>query len=141
MFSRGVGIDHGLYQRVACQTVSSVKAGAAAFANGIQALDRRLSVEVNLYASAEIVAAEPRESCLSLCRFREKGISRRCWGNGARFLPRVFVGDAEINVVCAMEFHFGVDGASYYVARRERQARVIFLHELFAVEISASTAP
>ena len=52
----------------------------------------------------------------------------------------IFVSDVEIYVVVAVEFHFRVDGAGHYVARSERQARVIFMHELLAFEVAEHTS-
>ena len=50
-----------------------------------------------------------------------------------RFL-RVFVRHVQVNVVLAALLHFVVDGACHDVARGKRQARVILLHELLAVQ-------
>ena len=52
----------------------------------------------------------------------------------------VFVRDVKAHVVEAVNFHFLVDGACHDVARGERQALVILLHELLAVRQSQYAA-
>ena len=44
--------------------------------------------------------------------------------------------DVEEDMVGSRELHLGVDGAGHDVARRERQARVILVHELIAVDVA-----
>ena len=48
----------------------------------------------------------------------------------------VFVGHIEIHVVIAVELHLGVDGTGHDVTRSERQARVVFVHELLPLHVA-----
>lgn len=50
-----IGINYRFNQRVGSQAVAAVKTGARAFADGIQAADAGLSVQVYLDTAAEIV--------------------------------------------------------------------------------------
>ena len=42
----------------------------------------------------------------------------------------------EIDMIFATLLHLAVDGAGHNVSRSQREARVVFLHELLAVEVA-----
>ena len=52
----------------------------------------------------------------------------------------ILVGHVQEDVVLASLFHLTIDGAGYHIARCQRQARVILLHELLAAQIAQHAA-
>ena len=50
-------------------------------------------------------------------------------------LFRILMGDIEVDVIVASQFHLTVDRPGHDVARRQRETRVILLHELLASEV------
>lgn len=133
---RSVGIDDGLDQRVGRQAVAAVKAGARAFADGIQAADRRLAVGVDLDAATQVVGrGSDRDVVAGDVDAKAETVLINV-GEMALGLLGVLVGDVEIDMIVAVELHLAVDGARHDVARSEREPRVILVHELLAAEVA-----
>ena len=51
-------------------------------------------------------------------------------------LVGILVGDVEVDVVVAVLLHLAVYGAGHYVAWRETQTRVVFVHEFLAAQVA-----
>ena len=63
--------------------------------------------------------------------------------NGRKTVPDElcgFVGDIQMDALCAGPLHFGVDGACDDVARRQFGAGIAFEHEAFALLIEEARA-
>ncbi len=101
---------------------------------------RRLSVSVDLDAAAKVVGRR----CYRYVVLGDVNAERQTFGIDVRemlaCLLRIFVCHVEIHVVVACKFHFRVNGTGNDVAWRERQARVIFVHELLALEVAEHSA-
>ena len=110
-----------------------MQAGAGAFAHGIEALDARLAIEVHLDAAAHVV----RTRCHGDVVLRDVDADAEALGvdvgEVVLRLLGVLVGHVEADVVEGVNLHLVVDGAGHDVARSQREAFVILLHELLAV--------
>ena len=129
---RRVGIYNSLYERVACQTIAAMQSRARALAYGIQPLYARTSVKVHLYAAAHVVGRRSH-GYVFLCYVDAYGETLLVYVREMVLrLLRVFVRNVEANMVYSVYLHLLVDGTRNDVARRERQAFVVFLHERLA---------
>ena len=111
-----------------------MQARARTFAQGIEAADARLSVEVDHDASAQVVGRRGHGDVFPGDVDAEAQALPVDVREVAARLLGILVGDVEIDVVVAPLLHLVVDGPGHDVARGEREARVILLHELLAVE-------
>ena len=127
-----VGVDDGFDKRVGRQSVTAVEAGARAFAEGIEALDRRLAVGVDFDAAAEIVGRRSYGYIVFCYIDAERQTLAVDIGEVTLGLLRIFVSDVEVDVIVAVELHLAVDGAGDNVARSERKTRIVFVHELLS---------
>ena len=55
MFRRLFCVDYGFNQRIACQPITTVQARASTFTDGIQTIDRRARIQVDLDTAAKVV--------------------------------------------------------------------------------------
>ena len=112
-----VGVHHSLDERVARQSVAAVQTRARALANGIQALYRRLSVEINLYAAAHVVGSRANGDIVG----GDVDAYRLALEVDVRevllCLGRVLMRNVEAHVVDAVYLHLLVDGTRHDVAR------------------------
>ncbi len=136
MAGGGVGVDHGLDERVGGQAVAAVQAGARALAKRVEMLDAALAVEVDLDAAAEIVGGGRHGDIVLGDVYAEAETLGVDVGEVAACLLGVLVGDVEEHVVVAVLLHLAVDGAGHDVARGQAQARVILVHELLAAQVA-----
>ena len=113
-----------------------MKTGAGALSYCIEAFDGRLSVQVYEDTAAKIVGCRSYRNVI----FGDVDAQAEAFlvniGKVLLCLFRVFVSDIEINMVIAPVFHFVIDCPRDDVAWSQRKARIVFLHELFAVECS-----
>ena len=133
VFGGSVGIDHSLDERVAGQSVASVESCARTFAERIETVDGRTSVEVHLDAATHIVGCRSHGDVF-LCDV-DADVKTFLIDVGevvAGFFGRL-VCHVQTHVVESVNLHLLVDGASHDVARSQREPCVIFLHERLAI--------
>ena len=128
-----IGIDDSLDERVAGQAVAAMQSGTGAFADGIEALDAALPVEIDLDAAAHVVGAGSNRDVLLRDVDADGEALGVDVGEVMLGLLRVFMGDVEADVVEAVYLHLAVDSAGYDVAGSEGEPFVVLLHELLAV--------
>ena len=130
---RRLGIDHRLYQRVRRQTVAAVQTRARALAQGVQALYRRLSVQVHLDTAAHVVRRGPNgDVVLGDVNAHRQTLLVDVREVVARLVGRL-VRHVQADVVQTVNLHLLVDGPRHDVARSQREPLVVLLHERLAV--------
>ena len=112
-----------------------MQTGAGTFAYCIQAFDAGLSVQVDFDTAAKIVGSRCNRDVVFgnvntqaetfLVDIREVFLG----------LFRIFMGYIQIYMIFSSLFHLTVDGTGYNVSGGKRQARVIFLHEFFSIQV------
>ena len=133
MLGGRVGIDDSLYQRVGSQTVATVQPRTRALTDGIQTLYRRAAVQVHLDAAAHIVGCGPHGDIVGSDVNAQRETFLIDIGEVVACLCRVFMRHVEADMVQTVNLHLLVDGACHDVARSQREAFVVFLHERLAV--------
>ena len=109
---------------------------AGALTNGIQTLDTRAGVQVNLDAATHVMGRGHHGDILLSDIDAQIQAVLIDVGEVMLGLLGILVGHVEIDVVLTALLHLVVDGAGHNVARRERQARVILLHEFLASQVA-----
>ena len=104
-----VRIDHGLYQRVAGQSVATVQSRAGTLAQGIETMDGTLAVEIHFDAATHIVGRRAHGDHL----LRDVNADAETFlvdvGEVLARLLRVLVGHVEADMVQAVRLHLLVD--------------------------------
>jgi len=140
VFGSRIRIDHRLDERVRRKTVAPVQSRAGTFTDGIQPADARLAVKIHLDAAAHVVGAgRDRNILLRDVDADAQALLENVGEVPLRFLG-ILMGDIQAYVVDAVDFHFVVDGACHDVARRQREALVILLHEFLAARQTQDAA-
>ena len=133
MFRSRVGIDDGFDERVRRQTIAAMQTRTRTLAYGVEAFDGRLAVQIDLDTAAHIVRARCHRDIL----LRDIDADTQAFsvdiGKVMLGLFGVFVGHVKAHMIDGVDLHLVVYRTCHDVARREGQARVVFLHELFAV--------
>src|SRR5687768_5615460 len=115
-------------------------AGACHLSGGIEALNRRLTVEIGGYAAARIVLGRhdgyPVLLHLQVDRTQPLPASRELMVHQLRGL----MGDVQIHAPRLMLLHLRLDGPRYHVAGCELEPRVVVVHEPSTEVISERAA-
>ena len=133
VFCCRIGIDHSLDERIAGQTVAAMQTGAGALSQGIEPVDARLSVEIDLDAATHIMGCGPHGDVVlgDIDAYGEALLIDV--GEVVACFLGILVRHVKAHMVDAMYLHFLVDGSCHNVARSQRQSLVVFLHERLSV--------
>ena len=120
---------HAFDQRVACQPVRTVQAGAGGFANGIQAAQVGAPGQVGQHAAAGVVSGRHDRNRLFADVDAEFGAALQDIGKVFLQKRRALVRDVEVDAVHAMLFHLEINRPGDHVARCQFGAFVMRRHE------------
>lgn len=135
-----VSIDDSLEERVAGKAVATMEARAGALASSIEPTDAAFALDIDSDAAALIMGGRTDRYHIAGdvdTQFETFGI------DGGEAIDESVLTDGagvEEEMFGARYFHLVVDSACYYVARGERETRVVLVHKLLALDIFEDSA-
>ena len=140
VFGCRIGIHHCLNKGVRSQAIATMQARATALTHRIQTADRGLGIQVHLDTATHIVSTWSDWDILL------RDINAYAQALGVDIgevvfrLFGVFVGNIEADMVKTVNLHLVVNGTCHNIARRKREACIVFLHKLLAIRQAENTS-